>query len=165
LVGLCGYEADRGTPDSPSNIVVLAESPIDTGTEIGYNNMTVYQHPSGAIVFATGSMQESWGLDNFFGGEIHLGSDRGAKSSISANGTFASIRHVPSLRRINGQRFQPPNDMGDLAPLAVEIDRLHGNQIADDMVIPRLRSIGSLSIVAPTPSAPRTSWISWMRPQ
>lgn len=71
LTGLCGYEADSITPDSPSNIVVLAESPIDTGEVVGFHNMTVYEHSSGAIVFATGSMQWAWGLDNFFAGAVH----------------------------------------------------------------------------------------------
>jgi len=71
LTGLCGYEADQATVDSPANIVILANTPVVTEDASGFHNMTVYQHPSGAIVFATGSMHWSWGLDNLFTGEIH----------------------------------------------------------------------------------------------
>ena len=85
LIGLCGYEADRVTPDSPANIVKLAESPIDSGFEVGFHNMTVYQHPSGAIVFSTGSMQWSWGLDNFFAGEVHPNLVNAAAIRITRN--------------------------------------------------------------------------------
>jgi len=33
--------------------------------------MTMYDHPGGALVFATGSFQRSWGRDSLFGGETH----------------------------------------------------------------------------------------------
>ena len=71
LVGLVGYEADRFTNRSPSNLTVLADSPVDTGYSQGYSNMGIYQHPSGAWVFATGSHQWAWGLDDFFAGISH----------------------------------------------------------------------------------------------
>ena len=67
LPGLLGYEVDaiQGW-QSPPNLVRLAHSPYqnDRG-ETGYSNMTIYTAPSGAIVFATGSIQWSWGLDDF----------------------------------------------------------------------------------------------------
>lgn len=65
LPGLVGYEADQLAPESPSNIVVLAEAPVSTPYLSGFHNMTVYDHPGNALVFATGSMQWSWGLDTF----------------------------------------------------------------------------------------------------
>ena len=71
FVGLVGYEADHFTNRSPSNLVVLADSPVNTGSNQGYSNMAIYQHPSGAWVFATGSMQWAWGLDDFFSGISH----------------------------------------------------------------------------------------------
>lgn len=71
LPGLVGYEADSVTDRSPIGTVVLADSPVETGYSQGYSNMTIYQHPSGAWVFATGSMQWAWGLDSHFAGWSH----------------------------------------------------------------------------------------------
>ena len=89
LKGMLGYEVDRvDTAMSPLNIQVLASSPYevclteecsannagseapctDSGcatAETRYANMTFYTASSGAGVFATGSMQWNWGLDNF----------------------------------------------------------------------------------------------------
>jgi hypothetical protein len=72
LRGMLGYEVDRVSPtSSPAGIQVLASSPYEvcpegkcTG-EIRYANMSWYSHQSGAGVFAAGSMQWNWGLDNF----------------------------------------------------------------------------------------------------
>ena len=35
--------------------------------ESGFSDMTIYTTPNGTIVFATGSIQWSWGLDDFNG--------------------------------------------------------------------------------------------------
>lgn len=68
LKGLLGYEVDaiQGV-QSPPNLVRLAHSPFVTldGKSSGYSDMAIYTAPSGALVFATGSIQWSWGLDNF----------------------------------------------------------------------------------------------------
>ncbi|MEY4729265.1 MAG: hypothetical protein RL020_423, partial [Pseudomonadota bacterium] len=61
--GLLGYEADRIFPNGPDKLITLASSPI-----AGFNlpsNMTIYSTRSKSQVFATGSIQWSWGLDNF----------------------------------------------------------------------------------------------------
>ncbi len=71
LPGLLGYEVDQVTTSSPAGIQVIARSPyVVTGrngapNETRYANMTYYTAPSGAGVFATGSMQWTWGLDGF----------------------------------------------------------------------------------------------------
>jgi hypothetical protein len=73
LRGMLGYEVDRvDRASSPANIQILAESPYEVCfgascvPEIRYANMTYYDHlPSGAGVFATGTMQWNWGLDSF----------------------------------------------------------------------------------------------------
>jgi hypothetical protein len=62
LTGLLGYEVDQITSSSPSNVVVLANSSTPTPQNA---NMSVYTAPSGATVFATGSMQWNWGLDDY----------------------------------------------------------------------------------------------------
>lgn len=67
LKGLLGYEVDAMhgvTP--PPNLVRLAHSPfVSEEGESGYSDMTIYTAPSGTLVFATGTIQWSWGLDDF----------------------------------------------------------------------------------------------------
>lgn len=67
LRGLLGYEVDAVIGmESPPNLVRLAHSPyVNTHNESGFSDMTIYSAPSGAIVFATGTIQWSWGLDDF----------------------------------------------------------------------------------------------------
>jgi hypothetical protein len=69
LPGLVGYECDKMQGNSPANTVDLAHSPYtgndqnQTGT--GFSDMTLYTATSGATVFATGSIQWAWGLDDW----------------------------------------------------------------------------------------------------
>ncbi len=76
LPGLLGYEVDQaaGTPPGATSFTVMGVSPYvaqvrnadGTTTPVNRNaNMTFYTHNSGAQVFATGSMQWTWGLDDF----------------------------------------------------------------------------------------------------
>ena len=65
LPGLLGYEVDRVAPSSPGNVSVIMRSPYVVNGETRYANLTYYTHPSGAGVFATGSMQWNWGLDSW----------------------------------------------------------------------------------------------------
>ena len=64
LRGLLGYETDRRFGNAPANTVTLAHSPTHpTGSD--FSDMTIYTVQSGAIVFATGSPQWNWGLDDY----------------------------------------------------------------------------------------------------
>ncbi len=69
LKGMLGYEVDRADASSPANLHIIASSPyVATNggiTETRYSNMSYYLAPSGAGVFATGSMNWNFGLDNF----------------------------------------------------------------------------------------------------
>jgi hypothetical protein len=65
LPGLLGYEVDRMFGNAPKNIVRVCHSPYAHGGGTRYADMTVYTANSGAKVFATGSMQWAWGLDNY----------------------------------------------------------------------------------------------------
>jgi hypothetical protein len=66
LKGMLGYEVDRVDPrSSPPGIQVIASSPYTVSGETRHAHMTCYTHASGACVFATGSMQWNWGLDDF----------------------------------------------------------------------------------------------------
>jgi hypothetical protein len=73
LPGLVGYETDRTfqgdslyAPWSPPGLAVLARSSIrfrDGTTE--RSEAAAYRAPSGALVFAAGTVQWSWGLDDW----------------------------------------------------------------------------------------------------
>lgn len=74
MPGLIGYEADRMYGNAPPGTVRLAHSPVrrtggDYDCEPAAGNcasdMTVYTAPSGARVFATGTIDFLWGLDDF----------------------------------------------------------------------------------------------------
>jgi hypothetical protein len=75
LAGLIGYEYDALANNgfTPPGIVVLARSPVvDTqGTPNQAADTTWYAVPSGALVFAAGTMQWSWGLDSAGGNMPH----------------------------------------------------------------------------------------------
>ncbi|EHR71529.1 hypothetical protein BurJ1DRAFT_2702 [Burkholderiales bacterium JOSHI_001] len=68
LPGLLGYEVDRVSDPAASTVKILAESPwskLNEPSEQGLSHMSVYTAASGALVFATGSIQWAWGLDDF----------------------------------------------------------------------------------------------------
>jgi hypothetical protein len=65
LVGLLGYEVDRIFNHAPPNTIRLAHSSFKYKSGNRYSDMTLYTAPSGAMVFATGSMQWNWGLDDY----------------------------------------------------------------------------------------------------
>lgn len=72
LPGMLGYEVDRiDHASSPANIQIIASSPYQVcfgdgcTPETRYAHMAYYTAPSGAGVFATGTMQWNWGLDDF----------------------------------------------------------------------------------------------------
>jgi N,N-dimethylformamidase beta subunit-like protein len=73
LPGLCGYEVDRSYAGdslygrwSPAGLTVLARVPIAPANGAPtVTETTIYTATSGAIVFAAGTMQWSWGLDDW----------------------------------------------------------------------------------------------------
>ncbi|HYE75188.1 MAG TPA: N,N-dimethylformamidase beta subunit family domain-containing protein, partial [Blastocatellia bacterium] len=71
LSGLLGYEADRIFGNAPSSLVRLAHSPLDADGVVGFSDMTIYSLSNGAHVFATGSIQFAWGLDDLYSGIVH----------------------------------------------------------------------------------------------
>jgi N,N-dimethylformamidase beta subunit-like protein len=66
---LVGYEIDRYMaiyPAAATNQVLLSRSPYTSdGNGPDYGNSSIYRAPSGAWVFATGTMSWSWALDSF----------------------------------------------------------------------------------------------------
>ena len=80
LPGLLGYEVDAIASASPPGLARLAHSPFELASgESGYADMTLYQAPSGALVFATGSMYWNWGLDDYNAPGL-----RSARASVAA---------------------------------------------------------------------------------
>ena len=79
IPGLAGYEVDRSFADdslfgswSPKGLTVLARAPITSANgHASVTESTIYTAPSGAIVFATGTMQWSWGLDDWGAPALH----------------------------------------------------------------------------------------------
>jgi len=65
LPGLLGYEVDAIYGGGPPGLSRLAHSPFVDQGKTRYADMTIYTAPSGALVFATGSMQWNWGLDGY----------------------------------------------------------------------------------------------------
>ncbi len=68
LPGLLGYEVDCVQGHGPKTLEVLASSPwasLTDPNQTGVAHMVLSTHASGALVFATGSMQWAWGLDDF----------------------------------------------------------------------------------------------------
>jgi hypothetical protein len=70
LIGLLGWEVDKVDSLSPIGIEIACKSPFTDpkaplGPTVSYSHATSYQAPSGATVFASGSFQWSWGLDDF----------------------------------------------------------------------------------------------------
>src|SRR5229473_2620630 len=67
--GIVGYEMDRYDTNYPAptstNRTLLSTSPfMDTSGAARYSNSSIYQAPTGAWVFASGTMSWSWALDN-----------------------------------------------------------------------------------------------------
>jgi hypothetical protein len=68
LQGLLGNVVDAVQRARSPNVERLAHSPYAdprTPSLTKYADMTIYRAPSGALVFAAGSMQWPWGLDNY----------------------------------------------------------------------------------------------------
>jgi hypothetical protein len=71
LHGLLGYEVDAIYGSGPRTLERLAHSPYVDHGRTRYADMTIYTADSGALVFATGSMQWNWGLDDYNAPQWH----------------------------------------------------------------------------------------------
>lgn len=85
LRGLLGYEVDRRFGKTPKDLTILAQSPYDAAGRRSHAAMTLYTWPSGSVVFATGSMQWSWGLDEYNAPTIRSSRLSAAAQQITTN--------------------------------------------------------------------------------
>jgi hypothetical protein len=85
LPGLLGYEIDRAFPGGPTGLTILAHSPYQRDGQVVYGDMTLYQAPSGAPVFASGTIQWSWGLDDYNAPALRTARSSEAAQQITGN--------------------------------------------------------------------------------
>ena len=88
LRGLLGYEVDAMSGGGPRGIARLAHSPfVDQGAQgkTRYADMTIYAAESGALVFAAGSVQWSWGLDGYNAPAWHTSRTSDAAQRVTRN--------------------------------------------------------------------------------
>ncbi len=92
LPGLLGYEIDQAFPDGPAGLIILAHSPYQRDGQVVYGDMTLYQAPSGAYVFATGTIQWSWGLDDYNVPALRTARSSEAAQQITRNALSLLVR-------------------------------------------------------------------------
>ena len=100
LKGLLGYEVDAiHGMTSPPNLVQLAHSPfLSAENESGFSDMTLYTTDRGTLVFATGTIQWSWGLDAF-GPQVRGNRTSPAAQQITRNVLNRMSGHLTSMTK------------------------------------------------------------------
>jgi hypothetical protein len=100
LPRLLGYEADRAFGNAPPGTTVVAQSPYQFEGQPHVAHMTAYSLSNGATVFAAGTIQWSWGLDNFNAPELRVSSLNPTAQQITRNvlARFRGgpVKHSPS---------------------------------------------------------------------
>src|SRR5262245_22867112 len=96
--GIVGYEMDRFWPDFPppnaTSQTLLSHSPfVDYQGVSSYANSSIYQAPSGALVFSAGTMSWSWGLDNLFANVADARIQRTTANLLNAFLTGPPVAH------------------------------------------------------------------------
>jgi hypothetical protein len=113
LPGLLGPEADQLYGNAPAGTERVAHSPYHSFTgEALTSDMVFYTSPSGATVVATGSMQWSWGLDDFDSGWRFIDGGRPIKGVLPIAGVQQATRNI--LNRFTAT-VKPPH-LGESFP-------------------------------------------------
>jgi hypothetical protein len=99
--GIVGYEADQfftGTPgpNAVAGTFTLLSHSTWSG---GYGNSSVYQAPSGAWVFGAGTIQWSWGLDNY-GNAAGLANAKIQKTTSNIFDRFINAQPPPNVTSV-----------------------------------------------------------------
>jgi hypothetical protein len=88
LGGLLGYEVDGRFGDEPADTVTLTSTPVvrqPNGRPGQHAQMTFYTADGGAGVFSTGTIQWSWGLDDYNAPSIRTSRVCPAAATITRN--------------------------------------------------------------------------------
>jgi hypothetical protein len=102
LGGLLGYEVDRVFGNAPAGTQVLAHSPYLYDGSPFYSDMTVYTAASGATVFADGTVQWAWGLDDYNVPTLRTSRLNRAAQQITRNLLARLINDRPPLANPGG---------------------------------------------------------------
>ena len=106
LRGLQGFEADEfiSSPPPPAGTLLLASSPFVVHGTTTYRNagMVAYTAASGATVFADGTEQWSWGLDDFNVPALRTSRLSAAAQQITRNLLARFINDQPPLAEPGG---------------------------------------------------------------
>jgi hypothetical protein len=94
LRGLLGYEVDSEVGNQPAGTQRIAHSPVPNSASM--SDMTVYTAPSGALVFATGSMNFNWGLDGYNAPALHGNYVNAAAQQMTRN-VLAAMLGAPHV--------------------------------------------------------------------
>ena len=124
--GLVGYEVDKQHTEYPlpANLsyTLLSSSPyFDANGQTVQSNSVIYQAPSGAWVFGSGTLSWSWGLDDSgYGGEFAVVDPRVQKITQNVMTKFGATPATPFVATAltataaktsstaNGTNYQPP---------------------------------------------------------
>lgn len=85
LSGLLGYEIDHVFPSGPAGLTILAHSPYLKDGQIIHSDMTLYRAENGAPVFAAGTIQWSWGLDDYNAPALRTARSSDAAQRLTVN--------------------------------------------------------------------------------
>lgn len=108
LHGLLGYEVDGKTESSPRGTRVVARSSVPQAA----GTVTMYRATSGAIVFSTGSMQWSWGLDDYNAPKLHSSRINIAAQQMTRNVLARFNKSTNDLDGLSAQGHWSASDMG-----------------------------------------------------
>ena len=108
LPRLLGYEADRTFGQAPPGTIILARSPYQFEGQPHVAHMAAYTLENGTTVFAAGTIQWSWGLDDFNAPGLRDSSMNPQAQQITRN----------VLARFLGQAKTAPSDAAEGQALA-----------------------------------------------
>jgi hypothetical protein len=109
LPRLLGYEADRAFTRpvaGADRLDILSESPYLSYGEPRVANMTMRTMANGAMIFSTGTIQWSWGLDDFNAPELRAPALNPAAQQITRNVLARFVGDVFPTPRVDLTRLQ-----------------------------------------------------------
>ena len=138
--GILGHEWDEDLDNGfrPAGLIHLSETTVhgilyiqdfgsvyDGGT--GTHHLTLYRASSGALVFGAGTVQYSWGLDNFHDNSTGMPGNRANRYSIRVgtdyNGPVKALQQA-TVNLFADMDVQPSALQADLAPATKSSDAL-----------------------------------------
>ncbi|MQA29460.1 MAG: hypothetical protein GEU82_06425 [Luteitalea sp.] len=137
--GILGHEWDEDLDNGfrPTGIIHLSETTVDgvqyiqdfgsvydSGTAT--HHLTLYRAKSGALVFGAGTVQYTWGLDNFHDNATGVPADRANRYSIRVGIDQTGPSRAMQQATVNlfaDMAVQPANLQNDLAPATASVDK------------------------------------------